>query len=66
MDIDFQSSIDMQLYCCKFYNKEIEVKHPYLLFTPGQKDTTTFRINFDQTTEVLGGERGLVVRALHL
>ena len=51
MDIDFQSSIDLQLYCCKFYNKEIEVKHPYLLFTPGQKDTTTFRINFDQTTE---------------
>lgn len=51
MDTDDQPTIDLQLYCCKFYNKEVEIKHTYLLFIPGQKDTTTFRINFDQTTE---------------
>ena len=51
MDIDFQSTIDLQLYCCKFYNEEVEVKHTYLLLIPGQRDTTTFRINFDQTAE---------------
>ena len=51
MDIDFQSTIDPQFCRCKFYNKEIEVKHTYLLLIPGQKDTTTFRINFDQTAE---------------
>lgn len=48
MDIDFQPSIDLQLYSCKFYSKDIEGKHTYLLLIPGQKDGTTFRINFDR------------------
>ena len=44
-------NIDLQIYCCKFYDKDIKVKHSYFLIIPGQKDTTTFRINFDQTAE---------------
>lgn len=51
IDIEFQPTIDLQLYCCKFYNEEVEVKHTYSLLIPGQRDTTTFRINFDQTAE---------------
>ena len=43
--------IDLQIYCCKFYDKNIEVKHTYFLTIPGQKDNTTFRVNFDQTAE---------------
>ena len=52
MDIEVQPTIDLQLHCCKFYNKEVEVKHTYLLLITGHKDTTTFRINFDQTAEL--------------
>lgn len=51
MDIEFQPTIDLQLYCCKFYNEEVEVKHTYLLSIPGQRDITTFRINFEQKIE---------------
>ena len=51
IDIEFQPTIDLQLYFCKFYNEEVEVKHTYSLLIPGQRDTTTFRINFDQTAE---------------
>lgn len=43
--------IDLQIYCCKFYDEDINVKHSYFLFIPGKKDTTTFRINFDQTAQ---------------
>ena len=43
--------IDLQIYYCKSYDKDIEVKHTYFLIIPGQKDTSTFRINFDQTAE---------------
>ena len=32
--------IDLQIYCCKFYDKNIEVKHTYFLTIPGQKDKT--------------------------
>ena len=39
--------IDLQIYCCEFYDKNIEVKHTYFLTIPGQKDNTTFRVNFD-------------------
>lgn len=39
MNIDFQQSVDLQLYCCKFYTKKIEVKHTYLLLIPGKNIT---------------------------
>ena len=42
--------IDLQIYHCKFYNKDV-VKHTYFLIIPGQKDKKTFRVNFDQTAE---------------
>ena len=49
MDIDFKPPVDLQLYCCKFYNQDVEVQHTYLLAIPGKNDSLTFRINFDQT-----------------
>lgn len=51
MDIDFKPPVDLQLYCCKFYNQDVEVQHTYLLAIPGKNDSLTFRINFDQTAE---------------
>ena len=39
--------IDLDLYCCKFYNNDIEIKHTYFLLIPTHKDDTTFRIIFD-------------------
>ena len=39
--------IDLDLYCCKFYNNDIEIKHKYFLLIPTHKDDTTFRIIFD-------------------
>ena len=39
--------IDLDLYFCKFYNNDIEIKHTYFLLIPTQKDDTTFRIIFD-------------------
>ena len=39
--------IDLDLYCCKFYNNDIEIKHTYFLLIPTNKDDTTFRIIFD-------------------
>ena len=51
IDIDFQQTVGLQLYCCKFYSKDIEARHTHLLLIPGQKDAITFRINFDQTAE---------------
>ena len=42
--------IDLQIYHCKFYDKDV-VKHTYFLIIPGQKDKKTFRVNFDQTAE---------------
>ena len=45
------SIMDIDLYHCKFYNKDIIVKHTYFLIIPGQKDNKTFRVNFDQTAE---------------
>ena len=39
--------IDLDLYCCKFYNNDIEIKHTYFLLIPTHKDVTTFRIIFD-------------------
>ena len=39
--------IDLDLYCCKFYNNDIEIKHTYFLLIPTLKDDTTFRIIFD-------------------
>ena len=43
--------IDLQIYCCKFYDKDIKVKHSYFLVIPGQKENTTFKINFVQTAQ---------------
>ena len=39
--------IDLDLYYCKFYNNDIEIKHKYFLLIPTHKDDTTFRIIFD-------------------
>ena len=39
--------LDLELYCCKFYYKDIEVKHTYFLIIPTDKDSTTIHINYD-------------------
>ena len=39
--------LDLELYCCKFYDKDIEVKHTYFLIIPTDKDNTTIHINYD-------------------
>ena len=39
--------LDLELYCCKFYDKVIEVKHTYFLIIPTDKDNTTIHINYD-------------------
>lgn len=51
IDVEFQLHVDLQIYCCKFHNKEPKVKHTYLLTIPGKDDSAVFRINFDQTAE---------------
>lgn len=51
IDVEFQLHVDLQIYCCKFHNKEPKVKHTYLLTIPGKDDSAAFRINFDQTAE---------------
>ena len=43
--------IGLKIYHCKFYDKDIVVKHTYFLIIPGQKDNKTFRVNFNQTAE---------------
>ena len=43
--------IDLKIYHCKFYDKDIVIKHTYFLIIPGQKDNKTFRVNFNQTAE---------------
>ena len=39
--------LDLELYCCKFYDKDIEVKHTYFLIIPADKDNTTINVTFD-------------------
>ena len=39
--------LDLELYYCKFYDKEIEVKHTYFLIIPADKDNTTINVTFD-------------------
>mgnify|MGYP000229423599 CR=1 FL=1 len=39
--------LDLELYCCKFYDKDIEVKHTYFLIIPADKDYTTINVTFD-------------------
>ena len=51
IDVEFQLHVDLQIYCCKFHNKEPKVKHTYFLTIPGKDDSAVFRINFDQTAE---------------
>lgn len=44
MDIELKPSIDLQLYCCKFYSQEAEVQHTYLLAIPGKNDSDVQQI----------------------
>ena len=44
---DDDLDIDLELYCCKFYDKNIHVKHTYFLIIPTDKDNTTIHINYD-------------------
>ena len=39
--------LDLELYYCKFYDKDIEVKHTYFLIIPADKDNTTINVTFD-------------------
>ena len=41
------NEIDLDLYCCKFYDKDIEVEHTYFLIIPADKDNTTINLTFD-------------------
>ena len=34
IDLDLNLDIDLELYCCKFYDKDIKVKHTYFLVIP--------------------------------
>ena len=34
---DDDLDIDLELYCCKFYDKNIHVKHTYFLIIPTDK-----------------------------
>ena len=43
--------LDLELYCCKFYDKDIEVKHTYFLIIPADKDNTTINLTFDLDTQ---------------
>ena len=43
--------LDLELYCCKFYDKDIEVKHTYFLIIPADKDNTTINVTFDLDTQ---------------
>ena len=42
LDLD----IDLELYCCKFYDEDIKVKHIYFLIIPADKHNTTINVNF--------------------
>ena len=43
--------LDLELYCCKFYDKDIKVKHTYFLIIPADKDNTTIDVNYDLDTQ---------------
>ena len=43
--------LDLELYYCKFYDKDIEVKHTYFLIIPADKDNTTINLTFDLDTQ---------------
>ena len=44
---DVDDDLDLELYCCKFYDKNIHVKHTYFLIVPTDKDNTTIHFNYD-------------------
>ena len=46
-EIDLDLDPDLELYYCKFYDKDIEVKHTYFLIIPADKDNTTINVTFD-------------------
>ena len=50
-EIDLDLDPDLELYCCKFYDKDIEVKHTYFLIIPADKDNTTIDVNYDLDTQ---------------
>ena len=45
------SIVDLELYCCKFYDKDIEVKHTYFLIIPTDKDNTSIDINYNPNVQ---------------
>ena len=46
-DDDDDLAIDLELYCCKFYDRDIHVKHTYFLVVPTDKDNTSIDINYN-------------------
>lgn len=48
---DDDLDIDLKLYCCKFYDKDIEVKHTYFLIVPTDKDNTNIDINYNPNVQ---------------
>ena len=46
-DHDDDDALDLELYCCKFYDKNIHVKHTHFLIVPTDKDNTTIHIHYD-------------------
>ena len=35
---DDDVDLSIEIFCCKFYNKDIEVKHTYFLIIPTDKE----------------------------
>ena len=46
-DDDHDDTLDLELYSCKFYDKNIHVKHTHFLIVPTDKDNTTIHIHYD-------------------
>ena len=46
------SIVDLELYCCKFYDKDIEVKHTYFLIIPTDEDNTSIDINYNPNEDL--------------
>ena len=46
-DHDDDDALDLELYSCKFYDKNIHVKHTHFLIVPTDKDNTTIHVHYD-------------------
>ena len=55
IDLDLNLDIDLELYCCKFYDKDIKVKHTYFLIIPADKNNNTINVTFDLDTQPRNG-----------